>query len=105
LQLCGGRLRWMEGDATILRDEWIDSTPDKIKGGGGTSFVPLFEQTRTHPPRLLVVFTDTFGEMPGIAPGFPVIWAVYQPAGARGPLPAVPFGETIAVPEAALGHL
>ena len=105
LQLCGGRLRCMEGDAAILRDEWIDAAPVKINGGGGTSFVPLFDHLRLNPPRLLVVFTDTFGEMPAVPPSFPVIWAVYRSVGTRASLPVVPFGEVIPVPESAPGHL
>jgi predicted metal-dependent peptidase len=102
LRLCGGRVRWMEGDEKILRDEWIGGPPEKVCGRGGTSFVPLFEALDDSPTRLLVIFTDTFGDMPKSPPRFPVIWAVYKPVGSQGPLPPVPFGETIAVPESQL---
>ncbi|MBI4026206.1 MAG: hypothetical protein HY360_14560 [Verrucomicrobia bacterium] len=94
----GGRIRWLTGDAAIHSDEWVGSGDVlKIKGGGGTSFLPLFRHVETCPPRGLVVFTDTWGEMPEAAPAYPVVWAVYEHAlkDAR-----VPFGEIVAIPSA-----
>jgi predicted metal-dependent peptidase len=52
--------------------------PQKMKGGGGTSFVPVFtwvEDTGLRPD-LLVYFTDAEGEFPAREPHYPVIWLV-----------------------------
>jgi len=52
--------------------------PEKIMGGGGTSFKPVFEwaEQRDIPPDLLVYFTDGEGAFPEIEPGFPVLWLI-----------------------------
>lgn len=52
--------------------------PEKIMGGGGTSFKPVFEwaDQRDMPPDLLVYFTDAEGAFPEIEPGFPVLWLI-----------------------------
>jgi predicted metal-dependent peptidase len=60
-------------------EAWDEFTlPDSITGGGGTSFMPVFEwverQGRT--PDLLVYFTDAQGAFPEQEPRYPVIWLV-----------------------------
>jgi predicted metal-dependent peptidase len=102
---CGGRIRWMQGDDGLLSDEWIQEAPLTLKGGGGTSFVPLFEHLRDG-ERLscAVVFTDTFGEMPDFVPDFPVVWAVYGESESDLAGLAVPFGEMVWVPEHAFAQ-
>ena len=52
--------------------------PERIGGGGGTRFVPVFEwlEQRNIPPELLVYFTDAEGEFPEREPAYPVIWLV-----------------------------
>ncbi|MCG6862853.1 MAG: VWA-like domain-containing protein [Chromatiaceae bacterium] len=52
--------------------------PDEIKGGGGTSFLPVFEwvERTDMSPDLLVYFTDAQGAFPPHAPNYPVIWLV-----------------------------
>jgi predicted metal-dependent peptidase len=52
--------------------------PSRMHGGGGTSFVPVFEwiAERYLRPDLLLYFTDAEGEFPPAAPGYPVIWLV-----------------------------
>ncbi len=52
--------------------------PKHIKGGGGTSFLPVFEWVETQDlrPAILVYFTDADGEFPAREPNFPVIWLV-----------------------------
>ena len=64
--------------------------PEKISGGGGTSFVPVFDwiASRHLRPDLLLYFTDAEGEFPATAPDYPVIWLVKG----RG---KVPWGERI----------
>ncbi|MCW5624711.1 MAG: hypothetical protein KIT73_08360 [Burkholderiales bacterium] len=64
--------------------------PDTVSGGGGTSFVPVFDWLAdgAMPPDVLVYFTDGQGDFPPAAPSYPVVWLV------KGPAP-VPFGERI----------
>jgi len=52
--------------------------PEDLKGGGGTSFVPVFDWASQQDklPDLLVYFTDAEGEFPEYEPDFPVIWLV-----------------------------
>jgi predicted metal-dependent peptidase len=52
--------------------------PDKLPGGGGTRFTPVFEWTahQDRQPDLLLYFTDAKGEFPKIEPPYPVIWLV-----------------------------
>lgn len=64
--------------------------PESLKGGGGTSFVPVFQwlEGADQPTDLLVYFTDAAGEFPALPPPFPVIWLV------KGRAP-VPWGQRI----------
>ena len=64
--------------------------PGKISGGGGTSFVPVFDwiATERRRPDLLLYFTDAEGDFPARAPDYPVVWLVKG----RG---RVPWGERI----------
>ena len=64
--------------------------PERMGGGGGTSFLPAFgwvaaERLR---PDLLLYFTDAAGDFPRQAPDYPVVWLVKG----RG---KVPWGERI----------
>jgi predicted metal-dependent peptidase len=54
------------------------SLPEKITGGGGTSFKPVFEWVEQQGlrPDLLVYFTDAAGAFPDLEPTYPVIWLV-----------------------------
>lgn len=49
----------------------------KPKGGGGTSFVPIFKFIEEHglAPEVAIVLTDCFGNYPSEAPEYPVMWA------------------------------
>jgi predicted metal-dependent peptidase len=98
IDLSGGSVRWLEGDAVILKDEWINAAPEKLNGGGGTSFVPLFEHLADSPTKTLVIFTDTEGEMPDFIPTYPVIWAIYAKTQEEAEARAIPFGESVAIP-------
>jgi predicted metal-dependent peptidase len=66
------------------------SVPRKFAGGGGTSFVPVFEwaKQQDRAPDLLVYFTDAQGKFPEYEPAFPVIWLV------KGKTP-VPWGQRV----------
>jgi predicted metal-dependent peptidase len=64
--------------------------PQAFRGGGGTSFKPVFEWIERQGicPESLVYFTDAEGEFPDTAPSYPVIWLV------KGKQP-VPWGQRI----------
>jgi predicted metal-dependent peptidase len=52
--------------------------PNKLYGGGGTDFRPVFDYIEAHDiePECLIYFTDTYGDFPNQEPGYPVLWAV-----------------------------
>ena len=62
-----------------------------IKGGGGTDFRPFFNHIRTNniQPKVLVVFTDGYGDYPATPPDYDVLWVDY------GNYPNYPFGDVI----------
>ena len=68
--------------------------PKKVLGGGGTSFVPVFDRIeREHlTPDVLVYFTDMYGTFPSKPPSYPVIWASITPN------MKTSFGEVIYIP-------
>lgn len=47
-------------------------------GGGGTSFVPVFDYVKAHGmhPDVLVYVTDGYGDAPKKAPPYPVLWVL-----------------------------
>ena len=60
-------------------EPWEEFTrPNEIKGGGGTSFLPVFEwvERTGMRPDLLVYFTDAQGAFPPNEPHYPIIWLV-----------------------------
>lgn len=63
----------------------------KLKGGGGTDFRPVFDwvEKGNASPRVLVFFTDGYGEYPSTPPGYDVLWVDY------GNYDRYPFGEVI----------
>jgi predicted metal-dependent peptidase len=66
------------------------SMPKQFGGGGGTSFVPVFEwaEQQDRLPDLVVYFTDAQGKFPDFEPPYPVIWLV------KGKTP-VPWGQRV----------
>lgn len=69
-----------------------------LKGGGGTSFIPIFEELdrRANPrPDVVVVCTDGYGPAPEAPPrGMHVIWLLVG-----GTKPPAPWGEAVVVDE------
>jgi predicted metal-dependent peptidase len=64
----------------------------KPTGGGGTSFVPIFQQLEDDgvTPEVCIILTDLDGRFPKQEPNYPVVWAsIYEGE--------APFGETIHV--------
>ena len=43
-------------------------------GGGGTSFLPVFNKLKENPPQLLIYFTDLYAPQITEEPGYPVLW-------------------------------
>jgi predicted metal-dependent peptidase len=64
--------------------------PERVGGGGGTSFRPVFQWVEKAGlrPDLLVYFTDADGQFPDREPPYPVIWLV------KGRSP-IPWGQRI----------
>ncbi|MDJ0806335.1 MAG: VWA-like domain-containing protein [Gammaproteobacteria bacterium] len=66
-------------EAPWIYEAWDEFTlPEKITGGGGTSFIPVFEWVERQglQPDMLVYFTDAEGAFPEREPAYPVIWLV-----------------------------
>jgi predicted metal-dependent peptidase len=83
----------LEADYTVHRAKWVEPNEEipSLKGGGGTSFVPVINHLKENKPDVdvLVYFTDGYGEF-GENPEFDVIWVVnssVQP----------PYGKTIRI--------
>lgn len=74
------------------------------KGGGGTSFIPVFEWVEENREELdlqidgFVYITDLFGTFPSSPPDYPVVWCSVSP-----PHVLAPFGEVVHVPRQAKG--
>jgi predicted metal-dependent peptidase len=66
-------------DGPWICEPWEEfKLPREFKGGGGTSFRPVFDwlERADRRPDLLVYFTDADGEFPRQEPAYPVIWLV-----------------------------
>ena len=92
----------LECDATIHREtrltqadaaSWIGHVPKSggLLGGGGTSFIDVFERAARENPEALVLFTDGHGLAPVHPPRCPVLW-VLAGDGAQRP---VPWGQCV----------
>jgi len=64
-------------------------------GGGGTSFVPVFDRITKDglQPEALVYLTDGLGSFPHVAPQYPVIWGNIYPNS------KYPFGDVVDIPK------
>lgn len=89
-----------------LVDIYCDSAIHKVKeyrvgetidqdapGGGGTSFVPVFNHVAGlgETPKCLVYLTDLDGRFPEAVPDYPVLWVTWNESG------KAPFGQVICV--------
>ena len=87
-------------DAEVHGEEIVESDDLPLnlspKGGGGTSFVPVFEhcQKQQYEPCCMIFFTDLDGRFPEKEPPYPVLWVVPESAtqyGTKEP----PFGSMV----------
>lgn len=87
-----------DADIQTFKEITPDSSKEEMgfKGGGGTSFVPVFDEIekRNLHVKALFYFTDTYGSFPREVPPYPVFWLVRSyigdPADYR-----LPFGQVI----------
>lgn len=89
-------------DAKVHRIDECEDTSDLnhirrkgAPGGGGTSFIPVFDAVNKEglDPECLVYLTDGLGSFPRIAPAYPVIWGnIYK--GSK-----YPWGDVVDVPK------
>jgi predicted metal-dependent peptidase len=65
-------------------------------GGGGTSFIPVFDYAAALGGQIdaLVYLTDGMGSFPSARPSYPVIWGNISPAGSIN----YPFGDVVDIP-------
>ena len=79
------RVTLLPCDANLVEGApWIYETwdefilPEKMKGGGGTSFQPVFNWVNgmDQAPEILIYFTDGQAKFPQQAPNYPVIWLI-----------------------------
>jgi predicted metal-dependent peptidase len=91
-------------DAAVNRVDELDDPSDLnvirakgAPGGGGTSFIPVFEWMEENgvEPDALVYLTDGMGSFPAEAPSFPVIWGNIYPDS------TYPFGDVVDIPKQA----
>jgi predicted metal-dependent peptidase len=75
LMTCDARVHQVEEASSLDELQVVKDTG--FKGGGGTSFIPVFDmidELGLHPDAL-VYCTDMHGAFPAEAPGYPVVWA------------------------------
>ena len=79
---------------TYTQDTFFDSKNIVFKGGGGTSFTPVFQYVNKYlmETQILIYFTDGYGDIPD-APDFPVLWII-TPDGKN----YVPWGNEVQLP-------
>lgn len=76
------RVYMMSCDAATYGAGWVEPTESlpTLRGGGGTSFVPVFNKIEEEDldPDVLLFFTDTYGLFPPKAPEYPTIWITHS---------------------------
>lgn len=67
------------GDSPWIFEAWEHcQLPERVIGGGGTDFCPVFDWIDLHDvrPDLLIYFTDAEGTFPAFEAEYPVVWLV-----------------------------
>lgn len=68
-----GKIETFSSDVPLPRDfKWT------VTGGGGTSFIPVFDYIRSNriQPDVFVYVTDGYGDAPSKPPAYPVLWVL-----------------------------
>ena len=93
-QVLQARLYFIVCDYDITTSKWIEPYENLpiLKGGGGTSFVPIFDilETEQIDCDAVVIFTDGWGTFPESDKGYDTIWVITSNA-------KPPFGECVNV--------
>ena len=79
-----GDIYYLSCDAKVHTAQTVDSIEELVKatkGGGGTSFVPVFEHVdemyeKEEVPPVLIYMTDGYGTFPDVEPPYPTIWVM-----------------------------
>lgn len=79
LRAIGCRARFLVIDAAIHKDVEVDESTDLTQflvGGGGTSFIPVFEEAMAadRRPDVIFFYTDGDGAAPAEEPPIPTVW-------------------------------
>lgn len=87
---CDAKVQRVDEVSTL--DELNDVRVRGAPGGGGTSFIPVFEHIAEHDlrPETLIYVTDLYGRFPNEAPAYPVVWCATTDL-------EVPFGEVVRI--------
>jgi predicted metal-dependent peptidase len=87
-------------DETSETSDLYDLRAKGAPGGGGTSFVPVFDWMDESGlrPDAVVYLTDGYGTFPPEAPAYPVIWGSITPEGGVN----YPWGDVVLVPKQAV---
>lgn len=97
------RLVVMWCDAKVHRVDEVEEAQDledlrrkKAPGGGGTSFIPVFDEIEELglEPDALIYLTDGYGSFPRSAPVYPVLWGDIT----GNDIVNYPFGEVVNIP-------
>lgn len=101
----GATVTIVECDAEVQRHyEYRGQTPEKVEGGGGTAFEPVFRwMLEGRHFDGCIYLTDGYGEHPVTRPNCRLLWVVPGDDTGNGSEP-LPFGETIWVPMAQGGN-
>ena len=83
--------RQIQSVETFTQETPFDGRAVKFKGGGGTSFRPVFDYLKKNPgeEQILIYFTDGYGDIPE-KPPYPVLWVITRNGSNR-----VPWGSEI----------
>ena len=77
LRVCKREARFLFHEYDVTHDFTTNDPAEvirQLRGGGGTSFVPLYRLLEKEPPKCLVHCTDLYGEFPAIEPNYPVMF-------------------------------
>ena len=93
-QVLQARLYFIVCDYSITTAQWVEPYEKlpTLKGGGGTSFIPIFDKLETEhiDCDAVVVFTDGYGSFPDTDRGYDTIWVMTSNV-------TPPFGECVNV--------